>query len=492
MGFRLPRAIALARSGRLKAHSSKLFFEEEQVFNLSNARAAAALLVVWGAAYAQNATPAGQPAAHQKAVKDQGEYDLYNSAIKDVQTQNFAKAIADLDTWKQKYPDSDFKDDRDVYYMEAYAGNKEPAKAVNIGGQLIARDLNKVFDDPKSGPRMVVRVLHTIVAAAQQIPNPTAEQLAVGEKAAHMLMDYNTKPADVSDADWAKAREQMQTEAKAAFQFFALKPGVDAMQRKDYAAAEAAFQKAQQENPGSGQIAYQLGAAEVAQQATDPNKVSMGIYQIARAAALDPSKGGIADPKARADVDNYLKKIYTSWHGSEEGLDQLKQQAVNSATPPPGFHIKSTTEIASEQEAQFEKSNPQLALWMKIKAALSDTNGQQYFESQLKDTQVPQLRGTLVEARPACRSRELLVAVPVPASDGSAPTAGKAEITLKLDAPLSGKPELNSEFHWEGIPAAFTQDPFMLTMTVEKTKIEGLKVEPCAATPARRPATKKK
>jgi outer membrane protein assembly factor BamD (BamD/ComL family) len=468
------------------------------VLKLNNALAALAMLVVSGAAYAQNANTAGQPAApakpaeHHKAVKDQTEYDLYNNAIKDVQSQNFTKAIADLDTWKQKYPDSDFKDDREVYYIQALAGAKEPAKAVDAAGKLIDRDLNKVFDDPKAGPQMVVKVLFTTVVAAPQIPNPTPEEVATAEKAAHMLMEYNTKPEGASDADWAKAREQMQTAAKGALMYLALKPGSDAMQKKDYATAEADFQKALQQYPDSGQIAYQLGASEVAQQATDPNKVSMGIYEIARGAALDPAKGGIPDPKARAEVDAYLKKIYTSWHGSDEGLDQLKQQALASPTPPPGFHIKTATEIATEKEAEFEKSNPQLALWMKIKAALSDTNGDQYFQSQLKDTAVPQLRGIVVEAKPACHSKELLVAIPLPGADGAPQAAGAPEITLKLDAPLSGKPALNTEFHWEGIPVAFTRDPFMLTMTVDKSKIEGLKVEPCAAAPAHRTTTKKK
>jgi hypothetical protein len=32
-------------------------------------------------------------------------------------------------------------------------------------------------------------------------------------------------------------------------------------------------------------------------------------------------------------------------------------------------------EIAAEKEAEFEKSHPQLALWMKIKAALTAADG---------------------------------------------------------------------------------------------------------------------
>lgn len=469
------------------------------MLTFTKARAAAAGLAIWGITvigvlpvHAQNpAAGTAKPAVHQKAVKDQTEYELYNNSLKDIQAQNFTKAIADLDQWKQKYPGSDFKDDREVYYIQAYAGAKQPDKALDVAGQLMNRDLTKVFDDPKSGPQMVVKVLFTAMSAAQQIPNPTPEQLATADKAAHMLMEYNTKPEGASDADWAKARDQMQAAAKATLLYLAMKPGADAMAKKDYPTAEAAFSKAQQAYPDSGQIAYQLGASEVAQQATNPNKVSMGIYEIARGAALDPAKGGIADPKTRAEVDAYLKKIYTSWHGSDEGLDQLKQQALTSPTPPADFHIKTATEIATEKEAEFEKSNPQLALWMKIKAQLADTNGQQYFDTQLKDAAVPQLRGTLVEGKPACHSKELIVAVPVPGPEGSPQPTLQPEITLKLDAPLSGKPEANTEFHWEGVPAAFTKDPFMLTMTVDKAKLEGLKVTPCSVAPAHRTVRKK-
>ena len=458
------------------------------------ALAATAVFALWGTvltavlpvrAQNQRGSQPAAPAAHQKAVKDQAEYDLYNTAIKDIQASNFTKAIADLETWKQKYPNSDFKDDREVYLVQAYAGAKEPVKAVDLAGQLMDRDLTKVFSDPKTGPPQVVKVLFTTLVAVQQIPNPTPEQMAIGEKAAHMLQDYNTKPEGASDADWAKARDQMQSAAKGALLYLVMKPGLDAMQKKDYAAAEAAFKKALEQYPDSGPIAYQLGASEVAQQATDPNKVSMGIYEIARAVSLDPAKGGLSDPKARTDVDTYLKKIYTTWHGSQEGLDQLKQQALASPAPPAGFHIKTATEVASEKEAEFEKSNPQLALWMKIKAQLADTNGEQYFQTQLKDTAVPQLRGTLVEAKPACHPKELLVAVPVPGPEGSAPQPPlRPEITLKLDAPLSGKPELNTEFHWEGVPTEFTKEPFVLTMTVEKDKLDGLKITPCTVAPA--------
>jgi hypothetical protein len=120
-------------------------------------------------------------------------------------------------------------------------------------------------------------------------------------------------------------------------------------------------------------------------------------------------------------------------------------------------------------------ANPQLALWMKIKGALSDAGGEQYFESELKDSAVPQLRGVLLEAKPACRPRELTVAVPLPDSQQTL----RPEIRLRLDKPLTGKPESNQEFHWEGVPSAFSKDPFLLTMDTQAAKIEGLKTAAC-------------
>jgi len=414
------------------------------------------------------AVAAPQGAAKQKQPKDQGEFDIYNEVIKDVSTNNFAKALTDLDTWKQKYPNSDYKDDREVLYVQAYNGAGQPAKALDTAAPLVAGDPDAVFTDPVSGPQQVVKILFTAALAVQQAPGATPDELATGAKAAQMLLDYNRKPSNVSDDDWAKARAQLQTVAKAALTAVALKPGTAAMEKKDYAGAEAAFEQALRKYPDSGQVAYELGASELAQQSANPAKIPAGIYEIARAVALDPAKGGLADAAARSQVDAYLKKIYTSFHGSEEGLDALKQQALAGPTPGADFALKSKAQIDQEKQAQFATDHPELALWQGIKSQLTGDNGAQYFETQLKDTAVPKLQGVLVEARPACKAKELRVAVPMP----------------------DAKPPSNAEFSWEGVPASFTKDPFLLTMAVEKAKLTDLTTEPCTAAPARKPGKK--
>jgi hypothetical protein len=87
----------------------------------------------------------------------------------------------------------------------------------------------------------------------------------------------------------------------------------------------------------------------------------------------------------------------------------------------------------------------------------------------------------LVEARPACRPTQLLVAIPLPE------TEAVAEIRLKLNKPLAGKPEPLAELHWEGVPSEFTASPFLLTMDTDISKIEGLRGAPCTS-----PAAKKR
>lgn len=459
---------------------------------------AMALVVSAPIASAQGVAPAnGQPP--QKKVKDQGEYDIFNQTLKDA--SNPAQQIKDLDTWTQKYPDSDYKDDRLLYYLQAYNAANQPGKVLEVGSGLMARDLKGVFmKDPKAGPQQVLQVLYLMTANFAKIPNPSPTQIEQGEKAANALKDYvgeyftaEHKPAGTSDADWAKTKDQVAGLAKAVLVSAAARPGAEAMAKyrqdknpDNCKTAEAAYQKAMQQYPDSSAISFGLGTAEVCLYKISPEKISPGLWYMARAVAIDPTLGGTSQAKP---IEDYLNSTYTTYHGpDEDGLKQLKEQAKASPNPPDGFKIQSQVEIAIAKEEEFKKSNPQLALWMGIKKQLADTGGDQYFENSLKSAAVPPLKGTIVEAKPACRSKELILAL----SD-----AKNAEVTLKLDAALTGKPELGQEIQFEGVPSAFTKDPaFMLTMDAEKAKLEGIKTEPCAAAPAKkgpaRPAAKKK
>jgi tetratricopeptide (TPR) repeat protein len=404
-------------------------------------------------------------AAHAEKTYKPGEYDLYNEAIKDLGANNFSKAIADLDTWKAKIPESDYAGDRAVLFMKACMGAKQWARALDETAEVLPR-MNTLFSDPKDGPGQALQILFNAAVATPQVAAPTPAQTAAGEQAARQLMSFDRRPPGVTDENWTKLKSDVQAPAKAALLYLALLPGNQAMtkQPRDCAAAQVAYVKALEDYPDSAAVSYNLGTA-----LSCLHKNAEAIYQFQRAAAIDPSLGGTADA---AKTRSFADSAYTRVHGSDEGLEALKQQAKQTPTPPAGFTIRTASEIAADKEASFEQNNPQLALWMKIKGALVDTNGDQYFESQLKNSAVPQLKGTLVEGRPACRPKELLIAV------GSQDTA---EISLKLDKPLTGKPETGVELRWEGVPSAFTSSPFLLTMDTETAKVQGLKTTPCGA-----------
>ena len=434
----------------------------------------------------------------EKKVKDQGEYDIYNQTLKD--QANPAALLKDLDAWAQKYPGSDYKDDRLYYYITAYNGTNQPAKVLEVGSGLMDRDLKKVFTDPKAGPQQILTVLYMMSVNVLKLPTATPDQMSAGEKAARGLLEFvpnfftaANKPAGATDAAWTEGRTTMEKVGKDTLMYLATKPGAEALNRyatskdiKECAVAESTYRKALEQFPDSAQMAYQLGRALRCQQTLGPEKVPQALYEFARAASLDPTLGGTMDPKA---LNTYLESAYNSYHGGLDGLDQLKTLAKASPLPPADLKIETASAIATRKQAEFEQSNPQLALWMRIKGALADTNGATYFESELKDSAVPPMKGTLIEGKPACKSKELLVAIPLPDATGSP----VAEITLKLDAwALAGSPEAGTIIQWTGVPKAFTKDPFMLTMEVEKDKLENVKTTPCAVAPARRPAPKKK
>ncbi len=412
-------------------------------------------------------------AQQAKQYKNPAEYQVYKAATSALAANDFAKALVSLDTWSQNYPDSDFKDDRQFLYVLAYAGAKQSAKAIDAAAILLAKpNLEAALPDAADQ----LRLLYTAAAAIPDARVPTAEELATAADAAHRLLAFDKKPQGLTDDAWAQARGQVQTAARRTLLFVALVPGSRAMEKGDCAPAEAAFTKALQENPDSVQASWNFGSAELCLYKTQPAKAIPAIYAFARAAALDPVKG-MADPKwQQTTVEPFLEKVFQQYHGADsKALDELKRQAAQSPFPPRGFTIQSAADIAREKQAEFEKSNPQLALWMKIKAALSDAAGENYFAAELKGVAVPQLRGVLLDAKPSCRPIELRVAVPLPDS----PQSQDAEIVLKLDAPLTGKPDLHADIQWEGVPSAFTQTPFLLTMDAERSKIEGLKTTPC-------------
>ena len=391
---------------------------------------AAALAVLTMAA--TTAVRAQDAAAPQKAVKDQAEYDLFDAVKKDLLQGNGAKAITDLDAWKQHNPDSAYKDDREVMYLKAYELSKDYDKELAKAKELMSHDLDAMFSDPAQGPSKWWPSTSRLSRRRPRCPIRRPSNWLSALRPRTRFWITSGIPRAIDPAAWATAKQQIAAASNALLYKAAFLPPYQAEQKKDYDTAVAGYQKAMADYPNKTALAYRLGITLRAQ-----HKDDLAIWQFARVVGMDPTLDGTA--KA-ADITKFLNTYYHNLHGSDEGLDQLIQQAKASATPPADFHVKTAQEIATENEAKFEKDHPDIALWMKLKATLTSDQGQQYFDSGMKGAQVPELTGTVLES--ACRAKELKVAVPLPDATG----APVAEITLKLvnDAGAASPP------YWQG------------------------------------------
>src|SRR5689334_20552205 len=71
----------------------------------------------------------------EKKVKDQAEYDLYSNSTKTIES---AKRLSVLNTWKEKYPETDFKEERLLIYLSTYQQLNQPAKIVETCKEILA------------------------------------------------------------------------------------------------------------------------------------------------------------------------------------------------------------------------------------------------------------------------------------------------------------------------------------------------------------------
>lgn len=402
------------------------------------------MMIAAAAASLAACAQAQQPAAGQEKKWQNGEYDLYQSITKETQP---AKKLELLDSWKQKFPSSDYTDVRQGVYLQTYS---------------------------------------QVLTSAYSTQNP--DQLAFASKVATDVLAnldslFANKPANVSDADWANAKKSVQLLAQNI-------PGYVAWQQKDLPKAEVEFVKSLQQEPNQPQVSLWLWNIVAGQRKAD--KYSFALYEYARAANYDGP--GALDPATRQKAKADFESIYTKYHGSNEGLDAVESQAKSAALPPDGFEILSKAKLAlkaaedqEKKDEEFRKSNPMLALWQSIKTALTGDGGAAYFDSSMKGAALPggaqgvtEFKGKLIEAKPAIRPKELVLAV----ADGKTPDA-----VLKLDAPLAGKMEPGADIGFQGVATGYTVTPFNVTFDVEKAKITGWKGAPAPARPAaRRPA----
>jgi tetratricopeptide (TPR) repeat protein len=386
--------------------------------------------------------PQAAAAAQESPYKDQGEIDIAGAAGKETDPQ---KKLDKLKEWEQKYPDSKLKDTR--LFMQAQA------------------------------------LLPIALAAYGKTAPP--ELLDAGQKAAQQLVDnldtYLSDAVKTSlkapDAQWKQARGQIELQAHSVL-------GWVAFTKKQDAAAETEFKKILQLDPNQAQISFWLGSVIIRQK--NLARYSEALYEIAR--ALSVTTGAPLADAAKTQAATYLKKAFEGYHGSDDGLDQLKAAVSSSALPPPDFHIESITEIESKKFAnqeEFNKAHPDVALWRTIRDALKADGGDAYFQT-VKGSEVPPPNIGMFKAKVVTvEAKDIIVNIDNAGGDA----------TLKFDKAVNQKAiNVGDAFEFKAEVESFTKEPYMLSLKIDdpKESIKGLPDNAFTAAPARRPPPAKK
>jgi len=419
----------------------------------------------------QGQQPQGQQPAQggQKNWKDRAEYDLYNSIAHE---QDLHKRLDLLDQWTQKYPTTDFTDLRAQTYVATLGplSAQDPSvrpKAIEAAKKVLATN-------PKDFTSLYWLAIDT---PAQGGSSPSPDQIHDAETAGNGLLqqsetvfEASKKPAATSDADWAKAKNDVVALAHAAL-------GWAANAKKDLPTAQKEFEAYLKANPNNANISYQLGQVVLQQQ--KPDLYPLALWSFARAAAYE-GQGSIPAGN-RPQVLAYFKKVYTQYHGSEEGADNLLSQAKESPLPPDGFKIVSAAETANKQAADLQSkisSDPSLAMWYSIQQSLTGDQGESFFTNNVKDAEIPggangvkTFTGTVISVEPT----KVVLGVLDPT---------KPDATLTFDDPLPPDAvKVGDKIQFSGIGESFTKEPFMLTF--KDAALPGVKT---VKAPTKRPA----
>jgi hypothetical protein len=393
------------------------------------------------AASPDQSQPAGQGT---KVIKDPAEFNAYMTAYN--MTDPAQKAAA-MEAFVKQYPQSIVLPEALDAAMGAYEtlGNQQKV-------QEIATKILQINPDSVRALAIVTFIERATANSAEK----AAKARQDGERGLAALAKW-AKPPDLSDADFAKLKNQMTA-------IFAGAAGFGALQAKDYAAARDFYLKSVKIDPTNLQDVYQLGIAYLETNPIDKT----GFWYIAKAYSM--SQGNAAAQKSIAD---YGKAKYRKYHGNNDGWDQFLAGVASQATPPADIAITpapTPQELACkavqdndpatlsfsdwEYVLQFRDAGPPCnkdaadKVWQAIQAKQKDASG-----GVLK-IKLPQVKVI------SSASDSIDVAL---TEDNQ--QANKADLHVVMDKPLTKPPAPGSTIDVIGTISAYTPSPFLFTMT---------------------------
>lgn len=383
---------------------------------------------------AQQAAPAAPQ--QKKEIKDPAEYNAYLNALN--QTNPAQKAAA-LEAFLQTYPNSVMKPDALELLMASYEQANQPQKMQEAAQRLLQAEPNNL--------RALALMAFTKRSAAETATNAQAGQQDLlqaaqyGEQGLRALQSA-ASPEGMRPADFDKLKSQVAVIFNGAV-------GMAALQNKNYPSAQQYLSAAVQGNPTNLRDVYPLALSYL--QAQPPDYLN-GLWYMARAVNL------AAGTPAQAQIAGFGRVQYRKYHGSDQGWDQLLQQASTSPTPPAGFTIAPAPTPAELAAKLAQKPTSQMS-FDEIQLVLAYGAPEQAAKvwNDLKDKPIA-LEGKLISSTPT----QLQVAA---SADDIEADKSDVTVTMAAAVPVNLRPKNGALVQFQAIPTSYVTNPFNMTMT---------------------------
>lgn len=396
------------------------------------------------------ATPGQPPASPAQApvIKDPAEYNAYVGAV---QQKDPTAQISGLEAFMTQYPNSVMKVSALQTLMQDYQQTNNQQKTIDTAVKLVAADPCNV--------RAMALLAYFNRLKAQGGDANAKQDLTDAQKYGQMGLDCLpkfTKPDGTSDADYEKMKAQMSGIFNAAI-------GIAKLTDKDYDTARKALRAAVDSNPDSQKdfsIVYPLALAYPGPTPPDPKLPPDSLNAIwfaARASIVAPT------PQYQQQIEKYAKNQYIKYHGGDDGWTDVLAQAKANPDPPANFAI-TPAPTPDQQAHNMTTATPpdkmDFAQWEFILSNGSQADRDLVWNA-IKGKPV-QMNGTVIKAT----ATEFDIA-------GSSDDieAKKADITLTFEdkVPLRLISKEGASLDFQGEPASYTPNPFMMVM--EKGKL---------------------
>jgi len=427
------------------------------------------LAVVLGVTASAVAQDAAQPAQGQSTapaqgqaqgpvIKDPAEYNAYVAAV---QQKDPNAKISGLEAFLTQYPNSVMKNQALELLMGAYQQSNNAKKTMETATKLVAAD-------PCNMRALALLAFYNLAMAQNGYPN-ALQLLADGKKYGQQGMACWPK---VTDPEITKMKDQMTTIFQSAI-------GIADCQSKDYPGCIQALQQPVAANPQDFSLIYPLALAywPDPKTPTTPENSMNAIWYAARASAVAPAQ-------AQPQIEKYARSLYVRYHGGDDGWPDVLAKAKAGTAPPPDLStiIKpapTPAEQAHNMIAQTAPDKMDFAQWEFILSNGSQED-QDMVWNAIKGKPV-QMNGTIISTEPD----QFMIAGSSDDIDSK-----KADITLKFEDKVPAKliPKDGASFDFQGEPASYTPNPFMMVM--EKGQL--LRAKPAATTPAHKPPVHRK